>query len=130
MPCLEACPDLGMDECDILLPPLSPPVFGVLPDLEQAEYRSGMRRCNDPLGPRLVADGTRSFHGETAWGMAGVRLAPTQDQSGRIYLLYILFWSIGTVIIAFYAMPALLSGLLVLGVLHISAMYRYWFGPG
>ena len=28
----------------------------------------------------------------------------------------------------FYAMPPLLVGMLVLGVLQIIAMYRYWFG--
>jgi hypothetical protein len=31
--------------------------------------------------------------------------------------------------IVFYLMPVLLSGLLVLGVLQIISMYRYWFGP-
>lgn len=30
--------------------------------------------------------------------------------------------------LAFYAMPPLLVGMLVLGVLQIIAMYRYWFG--
>jgi hypothetical protein len=64
--------------------------------------------------------------------------------------LYVVIWLIGTVVIAipvisglavildqlslglrivFYVMPALLSGLLVLGALQIIAMYRYWFGP-
>jgi len=67
-----------------------------------------------------------------------------------LYLVYILIWLAGTVAIgapvlaglagildqlgtvvriAFYLMPPILSALLVLGVLEIVAMYRYWFGP-
>lgn len=34
-----------------------------------------------------------------------------------------------TVQLLFYLMPPFLSGLLVLGVLQIISMYRYWFGP-
>lgn len=29
----------------------------------------------------------------------------------------------------FYLMPPMLVGLLILGVLQIISMYRYWFGP-
>lgn len=67
-----------------------------------------------------------------------------------LYLVYVLIWLIGTVAIAvpvlaglagvlsqfslavrliFYLMPPVLSALLVLGVLQIVAMYRYWYGP-
>lgn len=67
-----------------------------------------------------------------------------------LYLLYFVIWLIGTAAIGvpvlaglagvlsqlptlvrlvFYAMPAVLSALLVLGVLQIVAMYRYWYGP-
>ena len=31
--------------------------------------------------------------------------------------------------LVFYLMPPLLVGLLLLGVLQIISMYRYWFGP-
>ncbi|MGH2461592.1 MAG: hypothetical protein ACRDIY_22275 [Chloroflexota bacterium] len=67
-----------------------------------------------------------------------------------MYLVYILIWLIGSVAIGvpvltglvgvlnqlppatrliFYLMPPVLSALLVLGVLQIVAMYRYWYGP-
>lgn len=67
-----------------------------------------------------------------------------------MYLVYVLVWLIGTVAIGvpvltglagvlnqlsptmrliFYLMPPVLSALLVLGVLQIVAMYRYWYGP-
>lgn len=78
------------------------------------------------------------------------RSAERVPRRAWLHLLYIVIWLLGTVIIAipvisglapivdqaslglrmiFYLMPALLSGLLVLGVLQIIAMYRYWFGP-
>jgi hypothetical protein len=66
------------------------------------------------------------------------------------YALYIVIWLIGSLVIGiptlaglgvvlnqlnwstriiFYLMPPVLSAMLVLGVLQIVAMYRYWFGP-
>jgi hypothetical protein len=75
------------------------------------------------------------------------------ERSGHrfwMYLIYVIAWAIGTVAIGvpvlagvagilsridpvmrivFYLMPAVLSAMLVLGVLQIIAMYRYWFGP-
>jgi hypothetical protein len=78
------------------------------------------------------------------------RSTPSASRRGLLYLLYVAIWiagSIGigipvlnglsailnlmdpTVRILFYVMPAFLSGLLVLGVLQIISMYRYWFGP-
>jgi len=66
------------------------------------------------------------------------------------YGFYVLIWLIGSVGIGiptmagiggvlsqlsfgarliFYLMPPVLSAMLVLGVLQIIAMYRYWFGP-
>jgi len=75
------------------------------------------------------------------------------EHSGRrfwIYVMYVIAWAIGTVAIGvpvlagmagilsrvdpvlrivLYLMPAVLSAMLVLGVLQIIAMYRYWFGP-
>lgn len=67
-----------------------------------------------------------------------------------VYLICCVFWLLGTLAIGvpvlaglagvlnqfdlavriiFYLMPPALSALLVLGVLQIIAMYRYWFGP-
>lgn len=67
-----------------------------------------------------------------------------------LYAVYLVSWLIGSVVIGapvltglagvlnqldpairlvFYLMPPLFSALLVLGVLQIIAMYRYWFGP-
>ena len=65
------------------------------------------------------------------------------------YGFYVLIWLVGSVVIGipvlagiggvlgqlglgarliFYVMPPVLSAMLVLGVLQIIAMYRYWFG--
>ena len=77
------------------------------------------------------------------------RLLPRPSRRGLHYLLYVLIWLAGSIAIGipvlnglssilnvldplsralFYLMPAFLSGLLVLGVLQIISMYRYWFG--
>jgi hypothetical protein len=71
------------------------------------------------------------------------------SRRGFYYLVYVLLWIAGSLAIGipvlrglsailnaldpltralFYLMPAFLSGLLVLGVLQIISMYRYWFG--
>ena len=78
------------------------------------------------------------------------RIASGLNRRYLHYLLYGLIWIAGSVAlgipiinglssilnlfdpsvrILFYLMPAFLSGLLVLGVLQIVSMYRYWFGP-
>jgi hypothetical protein len=78
------------------------------------------------------------------------RTAERMPRRAWLDLLHVAMWLGGTVIIAipvmsalavildqlslglrlvFYVMPALLSGLLVLGVLQIIAIYRHWFGP-
>ena len=79
--------------------------------------------------------------------MAG--MLPGPARRSLHYLLYVLIWLAGSIAIGipvlnglstilnvldpftralFYLMPAFLSALLVLGVLQIISMYRYWFG--
>jgi len=77
----------------------------------------------------------------------------TRTSSSRrqvLYLVYVVVWLVVSYLVGapiinglsgilaqmsvatrlvFYLMPPMLVGLLILGVLQIISMYRYWFGP-
>ena len=77
------------------------------------------------------------------------RVTSSRARRQAVLLGYVLVWLLASAIIGvpvirglggildpmnlgvrlvFYAMPPLLAGMLVLGVLQIVSMYRYWFG--